>query len=871
MASLSTTGIMNNKKVKVFGLVAVLVIAGILAAYSGGGEEEPLGQATMADLIASTSEREAPQSELVVASDSSPFYALLSTPLAIYYEGSSKKVVPLLVAGDNESNKQDDPTSKSLGRFITSYGKSSAMVIGNIGGAGEKMGISASQQYPGNPKEASLSAAKEQWKSSDGAILVKDDQNGYSMAVPLAPAAAYLNIPIIVTDKVDSKVKSVLDNLGVKYTLICGDLKGYKKVWHFKTPEEAEDVVGAGWGSQGSVIEDRIGHKPEYIAFGNPADYTVPVVLDSINETFEGTVTSQGTGSTSDPAASPDAPAHYITIPSDFNFARVKMETWMKFSESPIPGRTPDLDGQRCYTYFGIDGDQDGVYFYDEDSTSDKLEFFVPSLAYESIRDSSGLATYAHSYSEEPIYNSPGDHIVQILATLHYMPENIPSPAPTTNYTIRIMIEKLEEPTFPLMHGISSLAPYLAAYREGMVLAREQFHIHSRKLATMNHSGDPAQDYIVMEQANQETFRVKNALNDLLARIADMPLNSNDDVIELANYYYENTVHVGIIADTNMVPWYLYDTSGQGDVPQEGYGVPGDIIYSDIDVDPEYPPYSMDGGDPRFELPVGRITGWDVQDVSSLLARTFFYNETLGYFQGHSGSWQESALTTFGDEPPVGFSKTVTTKLDQVFRSSGFSIDTRHDGPFSDVKLTQSYYEQSNLIYFCAHGFFYWYVPPGMKPTAVGGGFHVVNVKDMNFGPSILFASSCVTGKIDGLPPYNTLSQTFLHSGFNSYIGASRLSWGGFSPFDNPQGETYGDLVALFMYGYLTGNMYDKDNGFIYECEGDKTIGWAFMQGKTDYIMTVGLDGAGAHADTIEEFNLFGDPAFNPYIPNEGQ
>ncbi|MCK4717950.1 MAG: hypothetical protein KAT70_04695, partial [Thermoplasmata archaeon] len=118
-----------------------------------------------------------------------------------------------------------------------------------------------------------------------------------------------------------------------------------------------------------------------------------------------------------------------------------------------------------------------------------------------------------------------------------------------------------------------------------------------------------------------------------------------------------------------------------------------------------------------------------------------------------------------------------------------------------------------------------------------------------------------------GIQPYNALSQAYMHSGFNSYIGASRLSWGGLSIIDD-SGEAFGSYLALLMYGHLTGYIYDKEGGLTAETAGNATIGEALLLAKNAYILTEGSDNGGTNDDTMEEFNLHGDPAFNPYEPN---
>jgi hypothetical protein len=256
-------------------------------------------------------------------------------------------------------------------------------------------------------------------------------------------------------------------------------------------------------------------------------------------------------------------------------------------------------------------------------------------------------------------------------------------------------------------------------------------------------------------------------------------------------------------------------------------------------------------------------------DTSALLARTFFYYDIIDTFQGHGPSWKESGIVTHGDVVPVGGAETVVRKLQAAFTQSGFTVDSSHNFALSDSKLSAPIYETSNFIFECAHGHYYWFVPPGYKGTGAGGGFHVANVRDMNFGPGILFASSCVTGKIDGIPLYNALSQAFIFSGLNCYVGASRLSWGTFVPAVWAEsGEAFGGYMGMLFYGYLTGYVYDRNGGLVSEDVGDLSTGAALMLAKNYFSQENPSDGGGAGDDTIEEFNIHGDPAFNPYEPN---
>ncbi|MCD6383547.1 MAG: hypothetical protein J7L88_03705 [Thermoplasmata archaeon] len=870
-------------------LTVVIILAGALIyLMMRGGERREVERATIDDLLATESVRRPAPYDMVIVDYDSPFFALVATPAAIYYKGDEVVEKPLLVAGLNPET-QEGGISKSVLNFIKSYPEKRAMLVGDFS-AGEisilkDAGAETSLTFPGVcVKSASLQIARSLWVKSDGAIIVEKSLKGYTMALNTVPIASYLNIPVIVTRTMDSDVMDVLEALGVKYVIICGDVEPTMKYIRIGESETAHELLALGSpsrdGTLKSIFSDRLKGEPEYIALASPRDVDHPKVLERKTFHFEGTVESQDTGSTSDPSLNPNAPKHHLTIPDGWKWVNVKLSGKIRFTESPIPGRSPEDDGQRCYVYFGYDADSDGVLINDKDSKEDHLEFFIPSLAYKTLRDASGWATEGWAYGEEPIYNAEGNHTVEIMATLHYTPSD--QNPPKTTYKIDVTLERLDRPNYPLMHNISSIAPYLAVHHRGIVLAEDYFTIYQEPLISQRFCGDPSETLNAYPEkdrthvsgllniSNSIAVKIKERLNELLKGLAGL---KNASLEDLARAYSsrDQVMYLGIVADTNMIPMYYYPARSQGAEQQEGYGIAGDLFYSSIDADPASPPWDVGGKKPTGELAVGRVDGWDAQDVSALVGRVAFYYRIIGSFQGIRGrDWKDSAMNTFGSKIPVGSSKTVTEKLDKSFHEAGFAVDSYHDVALSDSRLSREIYEKSNFIYFCAHGFFYWFVPPGHKPTAVGGAFYVANVIDMNFGPSVIFGSSCVTGKIDGIQPYNAVSLAFLHSGMNTYVGASRLSWGAlaYNPFDKGGGEEFGAYLGLLFYGYLTGYVYNREGGLIFEGVGDLTVGEALMNAKNLYSLTTDFSAGDENADTLEEFNLHGDPAFNPYEPN---
>jgi hypothetical protein len=884
--------LLKGKKAVAIAIVALLVVGAVVVLLiKGAGRSRETSQATIDDLISSASERGAAQPEAVVASYENRAFALIATPVAAYYEGGELRRTPLLIAGENPATA-DDSASTAVTRFLVAYKPSSGVAIGALDPEVESelsiSGFDPSTTFTGDHETVSIDVARTFWTSSDGAVIISC-REGYDSGLQGATIASYLNIPVIVCEKMTDGIASALSSLGVKYTLVCGPVSGYGKVIRIGGSDDANRILALGMESRDGVLKsvmgDRLGITPTYIALADPKDTEVPSVLDSYDEHFEGTISSTETGSTSDPSLSPDAVVHHMVIPEDYQYARVKVTAVLDFVPSNLPSpfdptqkRTPEDDGQRAYLYFGFDSDEDGVIQNDADSPFDHLEFMVPTLSYAYEREG-GMAVSGVAYTEKPLFSAQGKHAVEMLATLAYDPLDRPQ---ETTYRIDITVEKVDLPNHPLMPYASSAAPYLAACRGGLLLAERSFSIYeSEEILNSRFFGDPTVDPTSTDDgdltlsglpamSNNVAKGVKAKVNALIAAL----LGEGNDTSALASRCGErletDPMYLGIVSDTNGVPMYYYPAEGQGDLPQEGYGIAGDLFYASIDADPDNPPYDIGSEGLSADIAVGRVDGWDAQDVSALICRSLFYDEIIDSFEGIRGEpWKDSAMNNFGSKVPVGTSVTVNEKVMVAEREAGFTVDSWHWSPLADSRITRDIYQRSNFIYFCAHGFYYWFVPPGYKPTGDGGGYTVANVIEMNFGPSVIFGSSCVTGKIDGIMGYNAISQAFLHSGMNAYVGASRLSWGSMAIVPDMQsGEAFGNYLCLLFYGGLTGYMYDKSGSLISEGGGDLPVGAALAKAKNYFAQNEEWKTGDANADTLEEFNLHGDPAFNPYEPN---
>jgi len=111
--------------------------------------------------------------------------------------------------------------------------------------------------------------------------------------------------------------------------------------------------------------------------------------------------------------------------------------------------------------------------------------------------------------------------------------------------------------------------------------------------------------------------------------------------------------------------------------------------------------------------------------------------------------------------------------------------------------------------------------------------FDVAHLKDWIFDyPSVFLTSACLMGRVDGIPPTSNIGMTLLHAGCNAFVGATRET-----------GQESG-LEIL-------------ENSMILN---DTSIGEALREEKT---RDQGLP-------TYYVRVLYGDPAFNPYEPNNG-
>lgn len=833
----------RNRKIGAV-VVVVVLLAAIFASLSvsrGGAEET----ATMDDLLYSQSFRtNTEEGGSIVVSDDDPFYAIMATPVAVHYEETGDLMAtPLLVAAD-------DP-SISVERFLLAYNRPTTIVIGSVGDLSVPKSFTILQE---DVKHTSLTVAETFWTSADGAMIVPQTKEGYDLAVAAAPIASYVDIPIIVTDEVCSGVQGTLEALGVKYTVVLGDSDGYGKVFRLRTLTDIQDTMA-------EFIKSPMGlaSEVEYLTIANPQDIVPMDVTDTTTFHFEDLIYAHSTrdrvlaGTTPVPAEVD----YRFEIPSDYEFANVHFTLKFRGNE------WVDEIGSRIYIYV-FDGDEEM-----DGAPAMECFFGTPAGRIE--------GEYRIVDFDLPLNNDTGPHLLSVMAR-EVWSGSPPGPAgfiraePEMFY-LDTVVEKLSNPVYPLMGSISSMAPYLTAYRKGIVMADPSYALMSPSYQGCVACDEPTINQKGMWAANVKAMEVHNETVMTLARLVGVEteglMEDYPTLNELADHYYYNPVHVGIIADTNMVPHYYFE----GGMAQEGYGEPGDIIYGDINMNPLAPPNDVGDGRinpqyPDLELPVGRIDGFDVQDTSALLSRTFFYYDIIDSFTGYQQGdvhteWKNNGYVFLGSEIPVeSMYPSLVTQMSGEYQDGGFNPKSTTEIASHRIH-SQQFQEGSNYIIGGVHGFYYWYVPAARTKYSGGSAYDVAHVRDMDFGPSTMFIISCVVGRIDGLHPENSLAMAYMHSGMNAYIGATRSTYGwvdagsdGDVRLDSEGAVLMGEIFSMYILG------------------DDMTAGMALRDAKNDYIVE---DGQGGYINSIGDhyaymiyghYILHGDPAFNPYEPN---
>ncbi len=784
----------SKKKVLITVIVISVIISGALI-YVINNTGEDLSTISIYEVLGMTSTRKGSEN-VVLAGDSDPFNALVCTPLSCWYDisaGSSRPdgLRPFLIAKDG---KLDDTQE----RFITNYNKNGFIIIGSVNKDGLK--------FQGGISEQSLSAAQHEFESAAGVMIVHGSQEGYELGVSTAPLASYLNIPIlIIENNTDmSMIKKGVKKLGAKYCIAVS-----------AEPRQIAKNIGLDSilvGDQDTAMElnliavkDRFGSL-NYLTMTNPSDVVQPYIVDVQTETFQNSVNNVRlkTGRISADIVGESTETFDIEVPSGLDLVQIYVN-FTSVSSTMLNPLKESLD--------------------------------IEPLVFGSLYDESGnIASYGPSFSldlgktflQTLAVDAPGNYKLEV--SVYYGTAGFDTYAGTelglsridADYQVTIVHNQLSKPHHPIFESSSMMAPYLSASHGGITIASSNFSLTDERFAleAKGHSTGPWYDAELNDLANAKVDHNVQVLDKTMAKLMDHGMY---------NDYINGSAWLAILGGANMIPMY-YEPKEASWVEDPVYGVGW---ATDLR-------YSFDS-----QLSTGRPLGQDVGDISTLIARTLFYEE---YATAHSNSIQgeygssEKWLDHFHFLAGEGGGRTGWFFWQRTFapevEQHGFTSEVYVQNYENDRQSMESWgaYERANYFDLMLHGNWYWYVPElngfDRYSTGVKVSDIMTNPTEWELGPSVLNSGVCIMGRIDGINPRQSITMAFLHAGINAFYSSTRSTGS----------EAKAGTIE-------TSLLYD-----------DISVGEALRLDKL-----TNTEPAGYYVR-----NLYADPAFNPYEPENG-
>ncbi len=787
-----------RKKVLSILLVAALLLGSYGLWVTFGKDRSGYEEISIRDVLHLTSTRQDTAGS-VIASDEDPMLGLIATPAACWYDigGSGSErygLKPLLFAPGGELDLPQE-------RFILNTGSGNAMLLGDVsypGGGGFST--------EGSPSAMSREMARHMFTHAAGALVVQDSQTGYELGLIAAPMASYLNIPVIVAGRSSDwkAAGSLLRDLGADYIIALGssaedrarDL-GFKAV-QLETHRDIQRSVL-------TVIQDRFG-AIDYLTMTNPADVGPIEVYTRETQEYIQDISNVRVETGNFQTDIIGESEHFFDIAVPAGTTRVQI--WINFTNVEGTPLDPVKETMEVEPMIF-------AYLYDTDG---RIAAFAPSF-------SLGVG---QNYLETQTFDHSGGF--ELRVKVYYGIDGLNTFAGTNLgisridgvYTVEAAVSTLESPHMPLYPDLSMMAPYLTASHGGALIADPEFELTQ-------------EDYEADAAGYATTAGYEPELGDLVNRRVDYAVQAlNDTVMALDDFglmdgYLGGPAWLAILAGPNMVPQHY--------VPKDPDWVEN-VIYGAAWPTDNW--YNM-----GEQLSVARPLGHDVGDVSALIARTLFFED---YAEGHTAMIKQQ----WGESEDWGtnfhfLAGEMGGRTGWFFWQNGFATEVEEHGFNSEeyyrekdndrqTMLLKGAYERANYFDMMVHGNWYCYVPElngiDSYSTGVRNSDILKAPEDWELGPSTVVSGSCLLGRIDGIPPAQSITTAFIHAGINALFAATR--------------STGSEAKA----GTI-------ETSLIYD---DVSVGEAMRADKL-----VNREAAAYYVRLC-----FGDPAFNPYEPENG-
>lgn len=709
-----------------------------------------------------------PLEDIVIVSDNNPLFGLIGSYVSCWYNMIDSEGLKPFLV------QHDGILTHHQEVFIDTYLKTknnSILVLGE-----QVDTIYNTTEILGSPADVAIETADHVFSMTSSVIIISNKKDDYQLSLTASPMASYLDIPILIYDNNTVDLENICNVLNVSNAFVISDSNinlTNVNITRIESIEEIQNMILY-------IIKEKFG-KIDYITLTNPSDTNPPYAISS-NKT-----------------------AIYDHI------SNIKIT---------VLGKEIDIRGEdtKQLTINIPDGiNRVQIYGNISDYCQNNISPIVP-IIFLSLYDSLGnIAAYSSSlafdfgsaYLETLTCNASGEYTLDVRiynGILGGFFSRRGISIVDNDFEISLIVSELEKPHLPVTPKLSMTAAYLTAAHGGILLADSAFELtdESYSVAAQGCSSGPWYTEELHNYTNEKVHYVVEKLNETLDII---------DNYEMLNDYLKGPAWLAILAGNNMIPMYYYGPS------QPGLGEKG--LPSDN-------PYSL-----YENLSVGRIISWDVQDVSLLIARTLFYEDICGNPTEDDG-WHNKFHFIFGE----GFGET-----GGIFHQIPYSREIREYGfssqVFGDLRNGRLFaelfdvYTGSNYIEYLGHGDWFWFAPSYYGLDMYSKAIDVAHAKDWVYEkPSIFLTSACLMGRIDGVPPKNSIGLAMIHAGCNGFIGATRETGqeAGLTPFEN--------------------HLIVDDMSLGEALRGEKKID---KELPTYYVRA-----------------LFGDPAFNPYEPNNG-
>lgn len=707
--------------------------------------------------------------DAVIVPDSDPFYAIIGSSIACWYDINNNQSELCPLIVQN-GKILSDRQNLFLENYLDNPNKSCFVL-------GEKLVTHFNKkEILGSPPEVSISAAKKVFSQANTVLILPyKGEEAYKLGLIASPLASYLNIPILLFDENENEIQSLCNQLNVSNAYVVGNISinlSSISLIELKNKDDIQNTLL-------DAIKYNFG-KINYLTITNPFD-VVPNFVISENTTF-----------------------------IEDHFSNIKLTTMSRkiqlLGNPKVTYSIPVSNGiERIQIYINITKTRKSIfedvvpiitaYLYDP---NDNIVAYSSSAGYD----------IGKTYLETLTCNLSGNYNLEIKI-YHgikggYFSQRGLSVA-DADYEISITRSLLEKPHNPFVPKLSILAPYLTAAHGGFIIAEEDFALTSENYSYAA-KGTGAGPWYNEKLHKYNNEKVNFTLKELTESLALM------ENFELLQDYIEGPAWLALLGDSNMIPMYYYSPSQA----TSEKGLPSDN------------PYSL-----NWSLSVGRVIGWDVKDVSLLIARTLFYEDICGQ-PTSSADWHNRFSFIFGE----GFGET-----GGIFHQIPYAIEITKYGfkpkVFGDLRNSRQItdllntFSGANYIEYLGHGEWYWFIPSWYGFDYLSKAIDVAHVQNWIFSkPSVFLTSSCLMARIDGVPPRMNIGTTMLHAGCNSFVGATR--------------ETGREAGLTILENHLIVD--------------DLSIGEALREEKK----------VDRETPTYYVRILLGDPAFNPYEPNNG-